>query len=198
MKVKIGEYDVECTVEEFEKLRKPAAAPPIKEVPSLVDILHSKQQQTQGMPPFIAKNSEQWEQPVNGVLTDRATASWGASRYVHPPYLPPQPNPPVPSGPGKIVRGVKSLVIGTVGRYGKQGLTRPQIQSLSGLESAQVRDGLYSAMDEDQGPPLIRQEGYLFFCTEIGESYALVSDFGKKKIVHQELYMPNGKETASK
>lgn len=190
MKVKIGEYDVECTVEEFEKLRTPAKPLGTKVDQPFQDYLDDRFPPAAPAKPFHA--AEAFTQQF--LENSRRNPVVPAKPFFAPQLAPLTPNPAVKI----IVRGVKSLVIGTVGRYGKQGLTFAQIKSLSGLDQSQVRNGIYSAMDEDQGPPLIRRDGEFYFCTEIGESYALVSDFGKQKIVHKELYMPNGKAAPAK
>lgn len=163
MKVRIGEFDVECTVEEFEKLRKakletpktdPAPQPPASTI------------YYAGTP----INLPEYKPVVAPLLRNYAT--------------------PGTSPKGKVVRGVKSLVVGTVGKYGMHGLTLPQIITMSGLTRAQVKSGVYAAMYAKDGVVLLREENDRYYCTPAGESYAIASNFGEVKIVQEWKYMP--------
>lgn len=169
MKVRIGNYDIECSVEEFEKIRKNGDPHPAASTA------------------MAGAGNQQSPKPINGV----------AQVTVFEPIRTTTPLP-VPDKT-KIARGAKSLVVGTVAKYGATGLSRSQIQALSGLTREQVRDGIYGAMKEKWGPVLLveeqQQQGCapsLFFCTSLGESYAIASDFGKKKLVRNEEYGPKG------
>lgn len=181
MKVKIGEFDVECTVEEFEALRKP------KKVP-MVDFNnhHAPAPETRVVGPGL---NLQNQGPFNGLNTHAQPVDTKATLTALAKTSVPNGAPAKPEKE-KVIRGVKSLIVGTVGKYGQKGLTRAQIVSLSGLHRSQVQAGLYAAMYAKSSTPVLLQEkDGLFFCTEAGESYALASDFGKMKIVHQHLYL---------
>lgn len=163
MKVRIGEFDVECTVEEFEKLRK-AKTEPLKGDASEVGV----QRITNYTPPLYGHTV-------------------GVKPLTPPLRVHTEPEPPAKD---KVVRGVKSLVVGTVGKYGQNGLTLPQIITMSGLERSQVKSGIYTAINSKSEPPLLVETNGKYFCTQAGENYAITSNFGERKILHVKEYAP--------